>query len=366
MGCPTKSGIQPLLQTILRALDFNLMFSLSLACLMNRIIMACLFLAFSCVSEASISDTLEQKIFLLERPPLGSSIGFSVPSFRNMPEGDKGIDLYTSGSFRVIRRFPSGYLDVFFRDKKSEVRVNLPLDLRRNSFPLLFLESEDGLYIVSYDVVANLPSGQRHDRVREGLDIYFLPRNDPSKGLKQVAEQIKLGGVDSLLYGAIRGQEMDLCDSARCLTVGRSGKPVYWPSDDLAAYEIVELLFRGKSALALVRSRSDENIENESPLPSELYKIAYLTPNGVKFQPLPSSEGVPWAISENNGKIALRFAKNKKELSSVFLHDFNRMPFHGKINFGLNNKDYRDWETDRKSTRLNSSHSAKSRMPSSA
>ena len=27
---------------------------------------------------------------------------------------------------------------------------------------------------------------------------------------------------------------------------------------------------------------------------------------------------------------------------------------------------YRDWETDRKSTSLNSSHSAKSRMPSSA
>ena len=30
------------------------------------------------------------------------------------------------------------------------------------------------------------------------------------------------------------------------------------------------------------------------------------------------------------------------------------------------NTQYRDWETDRKSTRLNSSHSAKSRMPSSA
>ena len=30
------------------------------------------------------------------------------------------------------------------------------------------------------------------------------------------------------------------------------------------------------------------------------------------------------------------------------------------------NGEYRDWETDRKSTRLNSSHSAKSRMPSSA
>ena len=41
----------------------------------------------------------------------------------------------------------------------------------------------------------------------------------------------------------------------------------------------------------------------------------------------------------------------------------------GKIEEGespLNAKTYRDWETDRKSTRLNSSHSAKSRMPSSA
>ena len=30
------------------------------------------------------------------------------------------------------------------------------------------------------------------------------------------------------------------------------------------------------------------------------------------------------------------------------------------------NKEYRDWETDRKSTRLNSSHITRSRMPSSA
>ena len=31
-----------------------------------------------------------------------------------------------------------------------------------------------------------------------------------------------------------------------------------------------------------------------------------------------------------------------------------------------NVSEYRDWETDRKSTRLNSSHSGESRMPSSA
>ena len=53
----------------------------------------------------------------------------------------------------------------------------------------------------------------------------------------------------------------------------------------------------------------------------------------------------------------------------------HRIVAHSKNNYGVmgvfsrkftNGKAYRDWETDRKSTRLNSSHSAKSRMPSSA
>ena len=37
-----------------------------------------------------------------------------------------------------------------------------------------------------------------------------------------------------------------------------------------------------------------------------------------------------------------------------------------KFKEGTTTKEYRDWETDRKSTRLNSSHSGESRMPSSA
>ena len=37
-----------------------------------------------------------------------------------------------------------------------------------------------------------------------------------------------------------------------------------------------------------------------------------------------------------------------------------------EVVWGVLMEDYRDWETDRKSTRLNSSHSRASRMPSSA
>ena len=37
-----------------------------------------------------------------------------------------------------------------------------------------------------------------------------------------------------------------------------------------------------------------------------------------------------------------------------------------RTHLAFNSVEYRDWETDRKSTRLNSSHSGESRMPSSA
>ena len=57
--------------------------------------------------------------------------------------------------------------------------------------------------------------------------------------------------------------------------------------------------------------------------------------------------------------IASKFAKNGAKL---VINGFASDSEVKKLSKEL----YRDWETDRKSTRLNSSHSAKSRMPSSA
>ena len=47
-------------------------------------------------------------------------------------------------------------------------------------------------------------------------------------------------------------------------------------------------------------------------------------------------------------------------------HPYNWDDWKNKYRAQVAARHYRDWETDRKSTRLNSSHSAKSRMPSSA
>ena len=77
----------------------------------------------------------------------------------------------------------------------------------------------------------------------------------------------------------------------------------------------------------------------------------------------------------------LKFIENKKHSIGNFgfkanyipdiAFDFQKYVIEKAIEKGrsavfLDTGIYRDWETDRKSTRLNSSHSGESRMPSSA
>ena len=78
------------------------------------------------------------------------------------------------------------------------------------------------------------------------------------------------------------------------------------------------------------------------------------------------------AIQADAVKLFVRFNDiNSLYTSSAHQSFTNTNPVAGEAYFPLSNSpfyrsDYRDWETDRKSTRLNSSHSRASRMPSSA
>ena len=56
----------------------------------------------------------------------------------------------------------------------------------------------------------------------------------------------------------------------------------------------------------------------------------------------------------------------KPEIQDVARYIAGQETIHAKAYDRLNTTSYRDWETDRKSTRLNSSHEIPSRMPSSA
>ena len=55
-----------------------------------------------------------------------------------------------------------------------------------------------------------------------------------------------------------------------------------------------------------------------------------------------------------------------KKFGVVGYDEFSRSREDLTVGVDVTERSYRDWETDRKSTRLNSSHEIPSRMPSSA
>ena len=78
--------------------------------------------------------------------------------------------------------------------------------------------------------------------------------------------------------------------------------------------------------------------------------------------------GLEVVAENNNGQVSFEFVKmvSASTIADVELKLSSVENGKGLID-ALNNKSkYRDWETDRKSTRLNSSHITRSRMPSSA
>ena len=78
-------------------------------------------------------------------------------------------------------------------------------------------------------------------------------------------------------------------------------------------------------------------------------------------------ENNQWVVydKKQNREFTMKVNNSNDALISTLVSSINE-PFICLEVRKLQSQKYRDWETDRKSTRLNSSHSAKSRMPSSA
>lgn len=252
-----------------------------------------------------------------------------------------GVVLYSSPRWRLARRTPSGYLDVYRCKESSKCRrLDLTLEWRRNTYPMLAIESGAALFLVSYDTVANLPSGRRAGVVREGYDLYAFSGQTGGEP-DRIAENLKLGGIDDLLYASVSGEpadRIDLCGANRCLTVGIPDRRVAsWKTDGLARYDIVELAFHGQSAIALIRKKTNEQVELSSPIPQHPFQIAFLTPEGVETQPLPTERGIPWGLEWQGDSAVLRIAESTSDLADMLRYDLGRMAFSGVMEFGANN-----------------------------
>ena len=110
-------------------------------------------------------------------------------------------------------------------------------------------------------------------------------------------------------------------------------------------------------------ARLSENIGELSDKLKDANEKASVFASGSKFEQASN------AFSLMKGQIASLDFEGAGESASLFA---NRIKAINPAEFGTQIKGlisivwYRDWETDRKSTRLTSSHSGESRMPSSA
>ena len=114
---------------------------------------------------------------------------------------------------------------------------------------------------------------------------------------------------------------------------------------------------------------------DEKISPEEVNEIQFLTNN--PYTPTIESNGITklgdsFVFERTNPKApGLKDPENPKKATNVYMYKIKKdikfayqLSTDGKHSITITG--YRDWETDRKSTRLNSSHRSLSRMPSSA
>ena len=89
--------------------------------------------------------------------------------------------------------------------------------------------------------------------------------------------------------------------------------------------------------------------------------LVSLDPQFLKFTVIKDNDHITYTNSNFDAYGTMELKPGVKPTSYVETIKYDRWTTETNYTAG-----YRDWETDRKSTRLNSSHSAKTRMPSSA
>ncbi|PZP86126.1 MAG: hypothetical protein DI582_03760 [Azospirillum brasilense] len=271
-----------------------------------------------------------------EYPPLPE--GITLPHELAEADGTRHIVLHEQGDWRLTRHHPSGYVDVFHRAADGTwQRLNLALGWRRSQLPLKAVNGDDGaLYLVTYDVVSNIPSGRSLKVTREGLDLYRITP-DSADEPTQLAAGLPLGGFDARLFAQQRGGTVTLCAGHQCVDVAGNGAVTPWALEAMADHEIIELVFADSGhAYALTRLAYDDRTHGALKAPYTEYYLARLSAGAATITRI-EGEGIPWGLGLQGGTPQLRLAKTRRDAQALLRYELGLMPFGGVMDFGANN-----------------------------
>lgn len=250
----------------------------------------------------------------------------------------RSVVIFENSYWEAHRHFPSGYIDIYHKNEKDQSfkRVPTSLNWRRNTHPMKFIEgANNSLFLVSYDVVANLPSGRRLSGVRSGFDLYLFERginNDPER----IADSLPLGGIDSLLYGTYDQGDVHVCGGNRCFTISEDGKKTEWDLSLIDDYEFVELEFKDQEIAVLLRRLFDDRYHGKLNKQFSSFKLGVFNILGGTLTEVPKN-GIPWNIDWSESNPTYRLATKPEQIENLLYFDISRMPFSGLMNIGANN-----------------------------
>jgi hypothetical protein len=261
------------------------------------------------------------------------NLGALLPQNQDSNGGTQIID---RNGWKILRLFPSGYLEIFHKNSSGEAnRISLPVSLRKEIHPLLIIPEVDQLIVVGYDVIRNIPSGRKLSVTQPGLDVFVATNHQ--EPVRMLASGVDLGsGIDSMVYGRAASNRITLCSENKCADIYSDGRIEYWNLAALSNYEFVEVSFDASSAYAIVRKKWDDRFNG--PITQEYadYFLVKISTAGIEIERF-NEIGLPYGLTVKNGRPSYKLANTKQKLAELFIYDFLRMKNGGMIEYGDNN-----------------------------
>jgi hypothetical protein len=270
---------------------------------------------------------------------LHSSQLFPIPSNHEI----KAIKLFpaslSESNWQVFREWPSGKIRIFLIKNNELIEINFPSG--DSVLVNLVLESSADLYIFTYDVESNMPSGRGLNGVSEGIALWRFSFD--SAQLTLVASGLPLGGVDNVLQARVKDNNVDVCTISTCLRIKPDGLVQSWQPGIFAGYNIVEIRFAELNAYALLRRTPDNETGNVdySLSPYTVLSLPYPGTSGIALNYTVDRDCLPFRLRMEDGVPNWSCAKTPIELAEVFKSDIRRVPHGGLGDIGLDNSEGR-------------------------
>ncbi len=284
------------------------------------------------------SGAVKESSWFGELNPISVNVGKMLgPVPGEVVTGQRGVKIQEGNGWQIYRLYPSGTLEVFYRTAQADYeRLNLPLEWRRDTYPMLIIPAPDRLRIIGYDVVKNVASGRSLVASQRGFDLFEIdPKAD--RPLQVVASGIDLGGgIDSLVYARLVESTVSICVENTCADIDSRRNVRHWALSAISDYEFVEVAFDRDSAYAILRRKWDDRIHGPLDGAAAELLLARMSQSGVEVEPIRGA-GVPFGLAIKNGKVSWRTAKTREQLQELFLYEVSRMRNRGLIDYGDNN-----------------------------